>query len=322
MAETMPFLPHRLADADASGFNGFSGGSLDRSCGGRPEGCITEALRHPQARLFLFAEERALLRLWDGGLDPLFNRDVADALDLDPRSLVLLGSSESGPWLAGLVGNRLGHPDWVKAIDLRSLAVQGVLPAEQMGALAQARSLLAWHAEHRFCARCGGPTEMRGGGVRRECLSCHGQHFPRVDPVAIMLAVDGDRCLLGRQPQFQPGVYSALAGFVEPGETLEEAVRREVMEEAGIRIGRVAYHSSQTWPFPSSLMLGCHAEALSTEIARDETELEDCRWFRRDEVMLMLAGRHPERLGVPPPMAIAHRLIAAFAEIEPTPAAG
>lgn len=313
----MPLLFDRLPDCDASDRNGFSGGCLDRTCGGRPESCLAEALEHAEARLFLFAEDRALLRASGDRLDPLFNRDVAAALDLDARSLVLLGMSEAGPRLAGVVGNTLGHPDWVKAIDLRSLAVQGVLPAQHLGALAQARALLAWHANHRFCGRCGGPTEMRGGGVRRECLSCRAQHFPRVDPVAIMLAVDGDRCLLGRQPQFQPGIYSALAGFVEPGETMEEAVRREVLEEAGIRVGRVAYHSSQTWPFPSSLMLGCHAEALSTEIVRDATELEDCRWFGRVEVALMLAGRHPQGLAVPPPMAIAHRLIAAFAETAP-----
>ena len=136
---------------------------------------------------------------------------------------------------------------------------------------------------------------MKGGGSSRFCPSCNVEIFPRVDPVVIMLAIDGERCLLGRQPRFAPGMYSALAGFLEPGETIEEAVRREVKEEAGIQVGRVAYHSSQPWPFPSSLMIGCHAEALSTDLERDAAELEDCRWFEREEVRLMLAGEHPRR---------------------------
>ena len=155
---------------------------------------------------------------------------------------------------------------------------------------------------------------MRGGGVSRFCAACDAEIFPRVDPVVIMLAIDGERCLLGRQPRFAPGMYSALAGFLEPGETIEEAVRREVKEEAGIQVGRVAYHSSQAWPFPSSLMIGCHAEALSTDVERDAAELEDCRWFEREEVRLMLAGAHPQGLKAPFPMAIAHHLIKAFAE--------
>jgi NAD+ diphosphatase len=131
-----------------------------------------------------------------------------------------------------------------------------------------------------------------------------------------MLAVHGDRCLLGRQPRFAPGMYSALAGFLEPGETIEEAVRRETKEEAGIHIGRVRYHSSQAWPFPSSLMIGCHAEALSDTVERDAAELEDCRWFQRSEAQLMLAGTHPQGLIAPPRMAIAHQLVAAFADWE------
>jgi NAD+ diphosphatase len=154
---------------------------------------------------------------------------------------------------------------------------------------------------------------MRGGGASRVCTLCATESFPRVDPVVIMLAVDGERCLMGRQPRFEPGRYSALAGFLEPGETIEEAVTREIKEEAGITVERVRYHSSQVWPFPSSLMIGCHAEAISTEVVRDAAELEDCRWFEREEVRLMLDGSHPDGLSVPPPMAIAWSLIAAFA---------
>ncbi len=226
----------------------------------------------------------------------------------------MLGIVAEGPRLAGHVAAATPLPDDIKAVDLRSLAIDGALEQGDLAALAQARSYLHWHAVNRFCGSCGAPLEMKGGGGSRTCPSCAGEIFPRVDPVVIMLAIDGERCLLGRQSRFAPGMYSALAGFLEPGETIEEAVRREVKEEAGIRIGRVAYHSSQPWPFPSSLMIGCHAEALSTEVDVDAEELEDCRWFDREEVRLMLADEHPQGLKAPFPMAIAHHLIAAFAE--------
>jgi NAD+ diphosphatase len=151
------------------------------------------------------------------------------------------------------------------------------------------------------------------GGYRRDCPACGAEHFPRTDPVVIMLAIDGERCLLGRQARFAPAMYSCLAGFVEPGETIEDAVRRETAEEAGIAVGRVRYHASQPWPFPSSLMIGCHAEAISRDIVRDEAELEACRWFGRAEVQAMLAGLHPDGLKCPPDIAIAHHLIKAWA---------
>ncbi len=168
------------------------------------------------------------------------------------------------------------------------------MTAADLGAMAQARSLCNWHLRHGHCSVCGAPSVMKIGGYRRDCPACGAEHFPRTDPVVIMLAIDGDRALLGRQARFAPGMYSCLAGFVEPGETIEDAVRRETQEESGIRIGRVRYYSSQPWPFPSSLMIGCHAEALSTEIHRDEVELEDCRWFDRAEVLSMIAGTHPD----------------------------
>ena len=139
------------------------------------------------------------------------------------------------------------------------------------------------------------------------------QHFPRTDPVVIMLAVDGDDCLLGRQPRFPKGMYSALAGFVEPGETIEAAVRREILEEAGVACGAVRYFASQPWPFPSSLMIGCFAEARSRAIAIDRTELEDARWFSREETLALLEKRHPDGLAAPIPMAIAHHLMKRWA---------
>jgi NAD+ diphosphatase len=204
-------------------------------------------------------------------------------------------------------------PQTIKAIDYRSVYMQGLLGPAALGELAQAASLLAWHANHRFCGKCGQPTAMRAGGYKRVCTACGTEHFPRTDPVAIMLAVSRDRCVLGRSRHFAPGMYSALAGFIEPGETIENAVRRETLEESGIKLGRVVYHASQPWPFPYSLMIGCYGEALNEDINADLTELEDCRWFERGEVLAMLDKSHPT-LFTPPPGAIAHHLIRAWAE--------
>jgi len=300
---------------EMSGENAFAGNPIDRQAEHRGENCLAEALADPDARIHLLAEDRALIR-FSPALEATFTAREAEELGVARGSLILLGFTPEGPRLAGNVPAREEWPEPVKAIDIRSLAVQALLPPPELGAVGQARSMLAWHKNHAFCARCGEPTEMRGGGVRRECPSCGAPHFPRVDPVVIMLAIDlaADACLLGRQPRFAAGVYSALAGFMEPGETMEAAVRREIQEEAGIAIGRVRYHSSQPWPFVSSLMIGCHAEALSRDITPDDDELEDCRWFPRDEVEKMLAGQHPDGLAVPPRMAIANRLITAWAK--------
>ena len=157
---------------------------------------------------------------------------------------------------------------------------------------------------------------MRAGGYKRLCGGCGAEHFPRTDPVAIMLTVTRGKCLLGRGRHFLPGMYSALAGFIEPGETIENAVRRETFEEAGIRLGRVVYHASQPWPFPHSLMIGCFGEPLDEEVRADQNELEDCRWFQRDEVARMLERTHPAGLVVPPSGAIAHHLIRAWVEAD------
>jgi NAD+ diphosphatase len=151
-------------------------------------------------------------------------------------------------------------------------------------------------------------------GWRRDCGACKTQHFPRTDPVVIMLPVAGERCLLGRSHRFTTSMWSCLAGFVEPGETIEEAVRREVREEAGIVCGRVGYFASQPWPFPSSLMIGCHAQALTQEIVVDRNELDDARWFDREEAAQMLARRHPAGLTATVPMAIAYHIIRAWVE--------
>ena len=225
----------------------------------------------------------------------------------------MLGTLQGVPVLATLLDAAAADlfrtdPEF-QVLDLRSIAVEGVVPPEELGILAEAKALLHWHARHRFCANCGAPTQTSSAGFRRDCAACGAQHFPRTDPVAIMLVARGERCLLGRQSRFAAGMYSCLAGFIEPGETVEDAVRRETFEEAGVRVGAVRYVASQPWPFPANLMVGCLGEALSEEITLDRDELEDGRWFARDEVTLMLEGRHPDGLRGPVPIAIAHHLI-------------
>ena len=190
------------------------------------------------------------------------------------------------------------------------------LPGPEGGIVAQARAQLDWHRRHRFCSVCGKPSEKRRGGQMRFCPACKAQHFPRTDPVVITVVEDkeGDRCLLGqsRGRLQRMRMYSALAGFMDQGEAIEEAVAREIMEEAGIQVKNVRYHSSQPWPFPSSLMIGCIAEAATTDINMDAEEMTDVQWFSRSEVLLALEGKS-EKLAVPAPLAIAHHLIKTWA---------
>jgi len=302
-----------LPAVEASAFTGFAVSRIDRRSENRAADAVAAAFADAGARLYLFAADRALIKAGD----PLFTAAEAERLGVNRDNAVLLGWVEGAPHLAATVADVPGDTN-IEAADIRALATEGRLSSEHLGAIAQARSLTHWHSRHRFCANCATETTMANGGYRRDCPSCGAEHFPRTDPVVIMLAIDarngGDNCLLGRQPRFMPGMYSCLAGFVEPGETIEGAVRRETFEEAGIRIGRVAYHASQPWPMPHSLMIGCHAEALSRDINRDETELEDARWFSRAEARAILAGTHPDGVRAPPPMAIAHHLIRAWAE--------
>jgi len=189
----------------------------------------------------------------------------------------------------------------------------GVLSLEDLAAIGQARALLDWHQRHGFCAKCGQPTNIASGGAKRVCPSCETEHFPRVDPVVIMLVARGDKTLLGRQHFFPPALYTTLAGFMEPGETIEEAVAREVLEESGIPITNVRYAASQPWPFPSNLMIGCVCDALSDDIIVDPHELEDARWFTKDEVREMLT--RPWGSGenfAPPSFTIAFQLLTAW----------
>jgi len=217
------------------------------------------------------------------------------------------------PLFLGLDGEapRFSHlPDGSVPLDPRAhFALLGELDERDAPLFAVALSLANWHRRHRFCAVCGAPTEANRGGWSRACAACGGEHYPRVDPVVIMLAEHDGRVLLGRQPRYPPGRYSALAGFVEVGETIEAAVARELHEEAGIAVGAVTYLASQPWPFPSSLMIGAHAVALDDRLIIDKTELDDARWFTRAEVVAALAREPDAAFLAPPRFAIARTLL-------------
>ncbi|RUP13251.1 MAG: NAD(+) diphosphatase [Methylobacterium sp.] len=287
---------------------GFVRNRLDRHSSEQPEEAVP-AFDAPDARLVLICGDRIVLRGSTALIAP------AEAAGLDGGTRIFLGHRDGQPVFAAAApaeaAERFAEAP-VRTLDLRSIATESAVEAEELGLLAVAKSMLDWHARHGFCAKCGTATVAKAGGFRRECPGCDAHHFPRVDPVVIMLVRRGDTCLLGRGPHFKPGMFSCLAGFLEPGETIEDAVRREVFEETRIRVGAVTYRTSQPWPFPSSLMLGCAAEALDAAIVTDPNELEDARWFNRDAVAAMLDGTHPEGIQAPPPMAIAHYLMRAF----------
>ncbi len=310
----MPFSLFCAPEREPSQFVGFAGNRIDRQAESRTDDALGLALADPRVRILQTRGGRLYLKHDGERFDGYFSLAEARAMGAALDGAVLLGMADAGPVvMAPGAVEPDDLPGTIKAIDHRSVYIQGLVGPETLGELAQGAALLSWHATHRFCGRCGGATEMRIGGYKRVCTACNAEHFPRTDPVAIMLTVTPDRCVLGRSPHFAPGMYSALAGFIEPGETIEAAVRRETFEEAGIRLGRVAYHASQPWPFPFSLMIGCFGEALNEDIAFDGKELEDCRWFPRDEVRAMIAGEHPDGIKVPPEGAIAHHLIRAWA---------
>jgi NAD+ diphosphatase len=279
----------------------FAGGRLDRRANLRQQ--IAQPL------IVKLAGDKAVVSEARDGTIRLARFNEASAVDL-----VLLGLSESGAPVAAQAIDEGAVPQGHRLIDLRSLAMQGLIPQEELALLAQARSLLFWHQRHGFCANCGMATKAVDGGYRRDCAACGAQHFPRTDPVVITAVLGPAGVLLGRGHNFQPGVYSALAGFMEPGESIEEAARREIHEETGILVDAVCYHSSQPWPFPSSLMIGLLAQAKGGEIAIDAEELEDARWFGREEILDMLEDRHRGGLKLPRPAAIAHHLIRAAVE--------
>jgi len=301
---------------------------LDRMSAHRGDpGTIEGLVNAPEARFLVLADLKAVIRTSDkselSSIRWFSRQDLAD-FHLPTADALFLGRdlhTGVGHFALAFTEHRVryapGAMDVMRPIvDVRTLAMQGALSPEEISLVGQARALAAWHEVNRCCGRCGGTTNVKDGGWRRKCWACGQEHFPRTDPVVIMLIVDGDRCMLGHEARFQkePRMYSTLAGFIEPGEDIEHAVRREVHEEAGITVGEVRYHSSQPWPFPHSIMLGCIGVAETTDIKIDPKEIEEARWFSRDEVRQMLAGKHPQGWWVPGQQAIARALIEAWAE--------
>jgi NAD+ diphosphatase len=284
---------------------GFTGSPLDRADRLRHDpDALAAAIADPRARLLVLrnfepeATDEGRLR-WTS---------VADAPD--DAELVLIGLEDGAARLGAVLPG-------ARAPGMRSLTLFGLLDRLAPGeaaTYATARALIDWHGRHRFCANCGTETAMFRAGWGRHCPNCRTEHFPRVDPVVIMIAEHDGRALLGRQPAWPQGRYSALAGFLEPGESIEEAVRREIGEEAGVPTGAVRYVASQPWPFPSSLMIACVADALDDAITVDRTELEDARWFTRDEVLAALADEAGAGFVAPPSYAIARTLLQAWAQ--------
>jgi NAD+ diphosphatase len=299
---------------------GYAGSRIDRAAELRNDKTALAALAaDPRAGAYVIGTEWIVARKGAPLNEPLFS--LADATTLAPAiESVFLGTIDGAPRFGVGIGSAAAEAlkarDDLLVTDLRSIAVQGLVDADHLPPIAEAKAVLHWHARHRFCSNCGTATDVVNGGWRRDCLNCKAEHFPRTDPVVIMLPVEKDRCLLGRSPRFVPNMWSCLAGFIEPGESIEDAVHRETLEEAGIVCGRIAYFRSQPWPFPTSLMIGCHAEALSTNIVIDRTELEDARWFDREEVATMLMRKHSQGLTTPPPVAIAHHIIRAWIDDE------
>jgi NAD+ diphosphatase len=296
----------------ASRRNAYAGSPLDRASNRREdEAFIAAALTDPETLFVPVWRARSLMKGVEEGKPEavLVTGAAAEALRMAGGPWAFLGFWSERPVFAvdcsdaddplPLLPEAMGTFN-----DLR--AVAGLLPEGEAAVFAHARGLMHWRVKHRFCGVCGSPCEPRSAGNATACTGCGTQHFPRTDPAVIMLVVRGERCLLGHSRRFPLArMFSTLAGFVEPGESLEEAVRREVHEETGVRVGHVSYHSSQPWPFPSSIMLGFHAEALSDELDIDPEELQEARWFTLREL------RDPEANGFALPRrdSIARRLI-------------
>jgi NAD+ diphosphatase len=306
------------SDFDSLPRQAYSGSLLERAAAFRGDDAKLAALwEHKAAGAYVVGGESIVLKAAGGAPDPLFSLAEARTLGL-ARETVFLGLLHDAPrfgiGIDPAVIEALRARSDLKLIDLRTIAVQGAVDTLHVPPLAEAKAILGWHARHRFCPNCGAATVPAQAGWRRDCPVCKAEHFPRTDPVVIMLPIKGERCVLGRSPRFPPTMWSCLAGFCEPGESIEEAVRREVAEEVGLLCAQVRYFASQPWPFPSSLMIGCHAEAVSEDVVIDESEIEDARWFDRAELKSMLLRQHPLELSAPPPIAIAHHIIRDFAE--------
>src|SRR5438874_5753433 len=266
----------------------------------------------PNSRAYVVHRDSLVVKREAGGARALLAIDEALKFGANPGTIFLGlrdGAAVFGMGISAAAVEKLLPRNDVAVSELRGMAMQGAVPHNQLSAIAMAKSLVNWHQRHGYCANCGTRTAMKDGGWKRECPSCKAEHFPRTDPVVIMLVTSDDKILLGRQKQFLPGMYSSLAGFVVAAETIEDAVRREIFEESGIRCTDVNYYMTQPWPYPSSLMIGCTARATNEDIVVDRLELEDARWFDRAEATLMIKRQHPDGLAGPHPFAIAHHLL-------------
>ena len=299
---------------------GYTASLIDRAAERRFDdawlaGCMTDS----RTLAYVIGGELIVLKKRGNGFDPTFAPDEARALAPVAETVFLGlidGAARFGIGIKQASAEVLKVRNDLHVIDLRSIAIQGLVETDHLPPLAEAKAMLHWHARHRFCSNCGVATDLVDGGWKRACPACKVEHFPRTDPVVIMLAVRGDRGLLGRSGRFAATMWSCLARFAEPGEAIEDAVRRETLEEAGINCGRVKYLFSQPWPFPMSMMIGCHAEALNDDIRMDANELVAARWFSKAELAAMLMRKHPEGLTCPPPVAIAHHIIRSWVESE------
>ncbi len=315
--------------------NTFANSPLDRAAHRRlDEAWLSEKAKDPSSLIVPFWQLKPLVLppvAEDEGPDAGWLRpDMLEGVPLGTAPMIFLGVKGERAYFAlnlheGSKPEEEGPlKDLGEFMEFRQAG--SVLPAGDAAILAQAKAMIDWHKRHLYCAACGQPTDSAEAGYKRVCGSCNSEHFPRTDPVVIMMATDGDRALLGNGQGWPEKMFSTLAGFVEPGESIEEAVAREVFEETGVKVKDVRYHSTQPWPFPSSLMIGCLAVAATTDITIDENELAQAVWFERSDVQeavrhaesaankgLLTRGPRDAPLWVPPPMAVSHQLIKAWA---------
>lgn len=294
--------------------NAFTRSPLDRAGHLRKDDAwLSAALESEQSLLLGFNNRRPLLEASGAGLHIRWlSGHVWERLGDKTQPLIFMGLDSNE---AAVFACEIAEPDALGDFgvfeELRAAAPR--LEPDRLPILGTARALFEWHAKNRFCANCGAHSRVIEAGWIRKCDACAAEHYPRVDPVCIMLPTFGDKCLLGRQRTWPRGMHSALAGYIEPGEPIEEAVARETLEEAGLKVREVRLHSTQPWPFPHSLMIGALAEVEDDCEKIDENELESGRWFTREEARQLVAGNHPDAF-CPPPFAIAHQLLKSWTE--------
>jgi NAD+ diphosphatase len=299
--------------------NVFAGNPLDRASYQRSNAdWIQEKVADPDSLSLVMWNGKPMVEKREGGGSQIayVRADLADELSDGREKLLFMGLWKTTAVFALDMEGQSDPADgpmqgFGRFEDLRAIALD--LPEADAAILATAKAMFEWRRRHRHCPNCGQPSQPTDGGWKRVCPACKVEHFPRTDPVVIMLLHRGERCLLGRQAVWPKGMYSALAGFLEPGESIEEACAREIWEEAGLRTARVRYHSTQPWPYPSSLMIGLIAEVEDGEATPDQTELEEVRWFTREEARALIGVTLPGARA-PGSVAIAHQLIKAWAE--------